>query len=368
MKNKVIGIFSPRLNKNHIVFYESLSILFNNEGVDVHFFIDNWFVDKIKLKNGNKFYLNTNQSEISFYLKYKSQLKNLDYLIVEPDTSKLLLAAFVLITKLKYSLVVHNANYWLKPIENLGFKKTIIKILNRIIFNKSTSIIVVNSNVKRYCILYSTKTTYYFPFNLYITSNINTNVIDDTKLNIVVPGNVSSKRRDYATILNGFKNVLNDRNDLRLVLLGKLDTTDVDIYNTIIGIKELFPDNIIYWNQFIDENDFELYIESATLFVAPLNQYLYTDISREEYGITKETGVTSFIRKNNKFCLAPEYLLFEEDINHLIVKYKDTIDFSRILSGLKNPYNVIPTAINNMLYMNDLKKEVNLFLNTTIKN
>ncbi len=366
MKNKVIGIFAPRLNKNHIVFYESLAILFNKEGIDVHFFIDKWFEGKIKLKNGNKYYLNIYQSEISFYLKYITELKKLDYLIVEPDTSKLLFVFFALITNLKYSLVVHNANYWLKPIENLVFKKKIVKILNFIILKKATSIIVVNSNVKKYCIKNSSKITYYFPFNLNIKSNSNTNISEDSKLNIVIPGNISSKRRDYITILQGFKKVLKVRNDLRLVLLGKLDTNDVDIYNSIKEIKDLFPDNIIYWNQFIDEKDFELYIESATLFVAPLNQYLYTDISVEEYGNTKETGVTSFIRKNNKFCLAPDYLLFEEDINHLILKYKDTNEFSKILLGLKNPYNVNPKAINNILYINNLNKEVNLFLNSTL--
>ena len=362
MKNKVIGIFAPRLNKNHIVFYDSLSILFNNEGIDVHFFIDKWFEDKIKLKNGNKFYLKKNQSETLFYLKYKSQLKKLDYLIVEPDTSKLLLAAFALITNLNYSLVVHNANYWLKPNKNLGFKKTIIKILNKIIFDKSTSIIVVNSNVKKYISSYTNKNIHYFPFNLSDNSQHASKQFFDSKLNLVVPGNVSSKRRNYKVILDGFQIALKYRDDLRLVLLGNLDTNELDVFKTIMEIKKAYPDNIKYWDCFIDEKEYEQFIDSATLFIAPLNQFFKTDISLEEYGITKETGVTSFIRKNKKYCISPHYLVYEDDIKHLIIKYKSIKDFSKIIIELKNPFNSIPNDLNFQSYIHEINKELNKFL------
>jgi len=69
LKSKVVGVFSPRLNKNHIVFYEVLSHLFHKKGTKVVFFIDKWFENKIKIsaikKPFNEFALSpVNKSEI----------------------------------------------------------------------------------------------------------------------------------------------------------------------------------------------------------------------------------------------------------------------------------------------------------------
>lgn len=358
-----IGVFSPRINKNHIVFYETLSFLFNNQGINVVFFVDNWFENKLKISGNDKFIYNKFKSEFFFYFKHFYKLKKLDYIIIEPDSSKILLTFFTFFFNLKFSLVIHNANYWLFPLKKGGFRKSLIIFLNNILFKRAKSIIVVNSNVKEYCLENSSKNTFCFPFNLYIKSNTPPIInLGDSFINLVIPGNVSEKRRDYLTILRGFEIAMKYRRDLRLVLLGKVDKNEKLLYEKIQNLKVQFQYNIVFWDKFIEDKEFEFYIESASLFIAPLNQYISTDISIEEYGITKETGVTSFIRKNKKYCLAPDYLAFEADINHLIICYKDSMDFSNLLRNLcLNDLNE-DSKNRNESYMKYVNNEVNLFL------
>jgi hypothetical protein len=360
---KVAGVFSPRLNKNHIVFYEALSHLFHHKGVEVVFFIDKWFEDKVKLSGKDKFIYNTFRHEFLFYIKQFYKLRKCDYVIIEPDSSKILLASFVILFRLDFTLVVHNANYWLNPTEISGLREYVIIYLNNILFNRAKSLIVVNSNVKKFCLDHTSKKVYYFPFNLYLTIGdklINQNT--DSIINLVVPGNVSSNRRDYITILEGFEYALKSRRDLRLVLLGKVDINDRFLLEKIQGLKIKFPLNILFWNDFIDDKEFEFYIETSTLFIAPLNQYIKTDISIEEYGITKETGVTSFIRKNNKYCLAPNYLVFEEDLHHLIIKYRDSFDFAGLLCDLIYDDVSKVQSKTDDTYMSFVENEVDMYL------
>jgi hypothetical protein len=254
-----------------------------------HFFIDKWFEERIKISPTDQIISRHSENELDFFYRIFFRLRRSNFIIIEPDASKIILALCSILLLNKYSIVVHNANYWLKPIYKFSIKRILIITLNKILLNNSKSLIVVNRNVKKYISHISNHKTYYFPFNLsiqpvqYKYSNLK------EQLFIVVPGNLSSRRRDYETVLLGFIDAVKKREDLILVLLGKIERFENKLLKLIEQVKSKFPNNILYWSNFIKDTEYDFYINSANYFIAPLNKYLYTDISVEEYGITKET-------------------------------------------------------------------------------
>ncbi len=364
MSNNIIGVFSPRLNKNHIVFYETLSYLFNKEGFQVHFFIDKWFEDRIKSSPTDQLVFKRSKNELDYFYRIFFKLKKCDFIIIEPDVSKNILVLFSIFMFNKYSIVVHNANYWFKPIYKFSIKRILIISVNKILLNNSKSIIVVNRNVKKYISDISNHKTYYIPFNWnnqpvqFRGNNL------EKDLFIVIPGNVSSKRRDYETILLGFIDAMYKRKDLILVLLGKIELFENKLLELIELVKLKFPNNILYWSTYINDTEYDFYIDNAICFVAPLNNYIYTDISLEEYGITKETGVTSFIRQHKKYCFAPSYLLFEDDIKKFVIGYNNSYEFSNFLVNL----NILDMENNSdsidYNYLEYLNSQVKLFISS----
>lgn len=362
MSDKIIAVFSPRLNKNHIVFYETISYLLNKEGFQVHFFIDKWFEERIKISPTDQLILRKNENEFDFFSRIFFKLRRSDFVIIEPDASKIILALCSILLLNKYSIVVHNANYWLKPIFKFSIKRILIITLNKILLNNSKSLIVVNRNVKKYISGISSHKIYYFPFNLSIQSVQYKNSNLKEKLFIVVPGNLSSKRRDYETILLGFIDAVDKREDLILVLLGKIERIEKKLLKLIELSKSKFPNNILYWSNYIKDTEYDFYINSANYFIAPLNKYMYTDISIEEYGITKETGVTSFIRQHKKYCFAPNYLIFEEDIKKFIIRYNNSSEFSNLLVNLSIEKNKNILDSNDSDYLEYLNSQTKLFI------
>lgn len=368
MSVKIIGVFSPRLNKNHIVFYETISYLFNKEGFQVHFFIDKWFEERIKISPTDQIISRHSENELDFFYRIFFRLRRSNFIIIEPDASKIILALCSILLLNKYSIVVHNANYWLKPIYKFSIKRILIITLNKILLNNSKSLIVVNRNVKKYISHISNHKTYYFPFNLsiqpvqYKYSNLK------EQLFIVVPGNLSSRRRDYETVLLGFIDAVKKREDLILVLLGKIERFENKLLKLIEQVKSKFPNNILYWSNFIKDTEYDFYINSANYFIAPLNKYLYTDISVEEYGITKETGVTSFIRQHKKYCFAPNYLTFEDDIKKFIIRYNNSSEFSNLLVNLNILENNFFSDSNDTDYLEYLNSQTKLFISNNIIN
>lgn len=361
MKN--IGIFSPQLNKNHIVFYESLSYLINRESINkVYYFLDNWFSNKIKFNENDNFIINKSKYEFLNYIYNLKKLKKMDLLIVDPFFSKPLFVCFILFFNCKYSLVIHNANYWLNPTKPKSFKELIKILLNKIIINKSFSLIVVNTRVKNYAQKFTNKKIYSIPFNLSLEKeSLKSNNID--KVYIVVPGNVSSSRRDYFILFKAFELLMQNTNYYNLVLLGKIDKSNNKLSDELNNLKRKYSNNILTWTNFINDDEFIYYARRATFFIAPLIRYFQTDLSIEEYGTTKETGVTSFIRKYNRLCFAPDYIRFESDIKNLIIPYSSHIDlFSKIksLNSIKVDHN--NNVCNTDEYLVTSLKEIKDFL------
>lgn len=366
MSDKIIGVFSPRLNKNHIVFYETISYLFNKEGFQVHFFIDKWFEDRIKISPIDQLILRQRENELEFFYRIFFKLRRCNFIIIEPDASKIILALCSILLLNKYSIVVHNANYWLKPLYKFSIKRILIITLNKIILSNSKSLIVVNRNVKKYISDISNYKTYYFPFNMTIQPAQYNNSNLKEQLFIVVPGNLSSRRRDYETILLGFIDAMYKREDLILVLLGKIEGFENKLLKLIELVKSKFPNNILYWSNFINDTEYDFYINSANYFIAPLNKFLYTDISVEEYGITKETGVTSFIRQHKKCCFAPSFLTFEDDIKKYIIGYNNSSEFSNLLINLNIFESNNFSDSNDSDYLEYLNSQINLFISNNI--
>ncbi len=366
MKN--IGIFSTQLNKNHIVFYESLSHLINkNSNVQVFHFLDNWLCENFSTNNEkSKDILIPNRSkfELLNYCYNLRYLMKIDLLIVDPFFSKPLFILFILLFNVKYSLVVHNVNYWLKPDSTFNVKLVLKKILNKIILSRSSSLIVVNTRLKSYAQRLTRKKIYSLPFNLPLSLGLENISNNNENIFIVVPGNVSRERREYFTLFKAFDLLMLKSNKYNLVLLGKVDSDDDDLLGEILRLKCQYPQNLLSWNKFVEDGEFLEIAIKATFFVAPLVRYFRTDLSTEEYGNTKETGVTSFVRRFNKVCFAPEFVFFESDLDHLIIHYSSHEDLaSKIILASLEVSTIYNTSNLSENYMLNSIREINDLIN-----
>jgi hypothetical protein len=100
--------------------------------------------------------------------------------------------------------------------------------------------------------------------------------INNKQINIVVPGNVDSKRKNYYSIIDSFSEYEN--NNYKLIFLGKV------IENNIIDYAKKKNINFEYFEEYLPESKFNEYILNSHFLIG----YVSNDLP---YGILKASGV-----------------------------------------------------------------------------
>lgn len=257
---------------------------------------------------------------------------------------------------------LRNINSWFqRPLGNVF--KFRHKVLGWVLFlakkwliRDASSLVVASFNMKLYLQKKTDKPVSIIPFNMFDENNVNT--INNDKFTFVVPGTIDLKRKDLSLIRDAMylfsKNKLNK---FKLVLLGRPISEEDNTF--IKNWKNDVGDSLIYYDEFIHDNEFDMVLKNADVIMGVLNINFQNKYGNKEiYGLTKDTGIEAhaiayakplFVNYDYQVdtCLESTTIKFK-DINDCYRKMEDLINRDIKLDYEKSALNSCNYAMNNL--------------------
>jgi hypothetical protein len=235
---------------------------------------------------------------------------------------------------------IHNVNKWFfsAPTNDNLVKKIIKSCVFKIIYRLAAGVFVNSDNMKAHIRKYDLKKRVeILPFSLSLKEK---KYPDIRNLTIVYPGIVSQQRKRYGNFLKAATLFP----DIKFILLGKL-LDDTDFIADYIDVKKL--DNVIYFPEYVEQEEFDLYMNECNLLFSDIN-VKYGD---EIYGQSKDSGVSYLMAE---YCIP---LLVNKDFNNLYHLHPNTLyfdDFDDIIQVIdsfsvmsQSKYDIIISNIDN---------------------
>jgi len=347
-----IAIFDPSGSHGHYAYTQS--IVFEKEHIEwfIHKNVTKRLNDLGVLDNGN----NTFNSYSNKYFKYFYYLKSIISLnrrkwdIVFFNTLQSdWLPNFIFFLFIKKSvnivLTIHNVNSFFATADKKSFT-SFIKALTRSLALKKCKLNVYGTNLKQRLLEFRPNSeVFLFPYEAYSPKTIIHKKGNENILKIVIPGTVDLRRRNYELVLSVVKNISHIKH-IQFILLGKpvgQGSTD------LIAEFKKYRDSVIYYTSFVDEDEFEKQMLSADIVLGPLHKYFKTDETIEEYGVSKETGITFAIIKYALPGIFPAELTIMDEIKSGVTSYKDASELTEIITELSTNKHKLQQLKDNAL-------------------
>lgn len=224
---------------------------------------------------------------------------------------------------------IHNINVCMFPIKTFNIKWFLARVIRKILVQNSYGINLYGNKMKQYFNSFGmSKNISTIPFSLY------ENIIKtkNNKIKIAIPGSFDIKRRDYEIVYNVFSKFRSD--EIEVVLLGKPVGAESK------QLFEKFEKNAVFkcYKTYVSDEEFEKEMKSSNLLLGPMIDGIYMHGVREEYGISKESGVTFAAIKYGIPLIIPAKIESMEELNDVIVKYKNEEQLYNLINNfIKEP-------------------------------
>ena len=264
-----------------------------------------------------------------------------------------------------FIITTHFVDFYKLP-ENIFFANSnnLYTLLNYV-WNKSREnndgINVYSSLVKEYIEEEDNKKVFVAPNAIYRYSN-KINKINKNKFSIIIPGRIDIRRRYYEWIDKLDSNWI-DKIDIKFIGKAQSDH-DLEIVKKLD--KKGFNQYVKRTNQFIDFDEFDLYLETADLLFVPL-----VKLDNKKRGIDRNLGAFFDSVRYGKPLIIPDSVPVAAELADNILTYKNDDHLfamiEKIISDLKYFDSISSKAIdnsmnwapNNITYPNDLIEQLN---------
>lgn len=247
-------------------------------------------------------------------------------------------------------IIIHNINKWTSSLINpFMYPKNFIdlffrdKFLNQFDYFITNSPVLSNTLSKK-----SPKKIFVIPFNF---NNSEKKILKEktlSKINILIPGVVDQKRRDYITLLKNlfiyFESYPNS--NIQIELLGKLRNNS-KIISLINKVNNKKRNAIIYYTKFIDDEKFNDRIMKSQIIFSNLKKNINKQGINEVYGLTKESGISFIIAKYSKPAILPKWQKVFSQNEDQIIKYNRLSEICDIFTMIESNKEFIRTLKNN---------------------
>ena len=147
---------------------------------------------------------------------------------------------------------------------------------------------------------------------------------------VCIPGELNYKRRDYTIILEALSK-LEEMNNLKIILLGKMDLEKTDTKSFLSQVKEMGLENyFMTFDCFIDNSVFHEYIKKSDYIMAPVS------LGEQNYLEYKITGAYNLAFAYKKPLICPEELSIIPDLNATSHFYKNAGVLSQLLKNINS--------------------------------
>ncbi len=149
-------------------------------------------------------------------------------------------------------------------------------------------------------------------------------------VSIVIPGNVDFKRRDYNLLFHVFKRINKKLNKkVHLYFLGQVKCANTE--RAILNLKNLDSFEIRYETTFINQDEFDLSMKSASFLLFPLKRKIQNGFFKERLGITSVSGNINDMVRFAKPAILPDFYKLDNDLEKLCNRYSNKLELENIL-------------------------------------
>lgn len=264
--------------------------------------------------------------------------------------------------KPKLVLRIHNINYWLNPSQtsliNLlkcfkqQFKRAGLKdyrmLLNILVPRKLRMEFYYINNLLRQAnyLCFCDKTLYeypkkwklnykylHFPVTYYIGSNRKYN---NGKLKVVIPGQISSARRDYEFV-NHVLQYISECTAINIQISLLADSSSLESQNIIRKLRKANTKiEIITYDNFIDQSDYVTIMLESHIILNPINLNTWYRGVPEYYSYSKTTGAYGDFLRYGLIPILPIYYKVSKCFESIVERYFNSDDVINILEKYTN--------------------------------
>jgi hypothetical protein len=289
-----IAVFDPSGYHGHYAHTQGL--VFRND--DISWFVHRNVCDRLTdlgiiTRDSDVFVYTPGKSLLSYYIQALWRINRTKWDVIFFNTLEAnwlpnFLFFLAVRRKINMVLTIHNLHSFFKKTEAKGLRAFAKQHAKNLALKKC--LLNVYSEKLKACLLQykSDANPFLLPYRVSDPElgAINQQLQDDFR--IVIPGSVDLKRRDYFFVLD-IAERLKDLTHIRFVLLGK---PYGDEAAALVSKLEQLKDTVVCYREFIDESEFEHQMQQADIVWGPLTRYYAANDAVEEYGISKETGVS----------------------------------------------------------------------------
>jgi hypothetical protein len=227
-------------------------------------------------------------------------------------------------------LTIHNIHSFFKKSRAKGLR-AFVKRRAKNLALKKCRLNVYSENLKQCLLQYvSGANPFLLPYRVCDTTVERLNRSEQNQFRIVIPGSIDVKRRDYFSVLEVAER-LSDLKHIRFVLLGKPYGAEA---TALVDKFEQMQDTVVCYREFIDEHEFERQMQQADIVWGPLTRYYTGNDAVEEYGISKETGVSFAMIHYALPGLFPSHVAVMDEIKTGVRFYSNADELVSIITEL----------------------------------
>lgn len=330
------------IGKSHHEYLLTQARVFENDTVDyfVSDFLKSCVDSSINMNPNHNWYPMMNpKKKISYIYQVINKIKKGEYSYViintlQNDWVKYLLLALSLGRKKRCKLVlsVHNINSYFDLPHTRRTRNILKQFIKRMVFKRADAYNVFGENLKEYLrsrlgknVAQKNITT--IPFSCY-NETLVTSYKTNEKFKIVVPGTVNYRRRDYTFIERLFEAIKGYQ--IEIVLLGM----PVGEEGQKLVEKLSSHKNFVVYNDFVSPVDFDQQMESADIILSPIELGIYHDGVLEEYGLSKESGVSFASIKYAIPLVIPSNVKKMKELENGTLHYSNIPELVEIITNL----------------------------------
>jgi hypothetical protein len=237
----------------------------------------------------------------------------------------------------KIIAIVHNPNKFYGEWNNRNVKNAIKGYFIRNYISQVSAFITLGPNIMAYfASLYNAKPIFYFPFE---HGEVNDTEITSEAINIIIPGMVTSSRRNYTLLLDVLEKYYhqNPQSKIRVKFLGKIREEDSLNINSICNrINENYGNKITIWKDFVPTETYEWELLNAQWIMSNIKVFNHLNNGYEIYGTTKGSGISYSIYKYSKPAIVPSLQHILTGFDSQLVRYDSYEDLIQIFTDIES--------------------------------
>ncbi|HEX2935862.1 MAG TPA: hypothetical protein VHO72_10955 [Bacteroidales bacterium] len=331
-----IAVFDPSGYHGHYAHTQGL--VFRNHDISwfVHQNVCNRLTDLgIITRDSDVFVYTPGDSLLFYYIKALGRINRTNWDVVFFNTLEAnwlpnFLFFLTIRSKVNLVLTIHNIHSFFKKAETKGLRPFAKQHAKSLALQKCR-LNVYSEKLKACLLQYKPDANpFLLPYRVFDPQLSDLNPLQHNDFRIVIPGSVDIKRRDYFFVRE-IAERLKDLTHIRFVLLGK---PYGDEAAALVSKLEQLKDTVLCYREFIDESEFERQMQQADIVWGPLTRYYAAHDAVEEYGVSKETGVSFAMIRYALPGLFPSDVSVMDEINSGTTFYSNADEFISIIMDL----------------------------------